>query len=217
MQRVPQVDPADASPEVHAIWEGVETILGRVPNAWRTIVHSPAVARWFLPFQATLHRSGTGSVLDVRIKNLVVLKTSEINRCAYCLAHNHAFGRGLGLTEEQADVLRGDDYRDSPLFDDRQKAAIWWAEEVTNNTAKFNKECFEYVREHFDDAEIVEMTLLIGMFALMNRFNDSLFIDIEPDEETQKIKRTTTLSPDVIFDYTRRMSAGGAEHEESRS
>lgn len=207
MARIDPVDPDQATEDVQRIWKGVETLLGRVPNFFRTLMHSPDVARWFLPFCATLHREGAGSVLELRIKNLVVLKTSETNACAYCVSHNRAFGEGLGLTEEQFEALRTDGYRTVPLFDERERAAIAWAEAVTRNTAKFDKEAWEQVRAHFSDAEIVEMTFLSGMFNLINRFNDSLFVDIEDEESVGRIRKTTHLPRSVVTDYARDMVA----------
>ena len=212
MQRVSPVDPSAASDDVKAIWEGVETLLGRVPNCWRVLAHSPDVARWLLPFCATLHRSGTGSVLDVRIKNLVALETSVTNQCAYCTSHNKSFGLGLGLTEEQVQVIDDGSYLESSLFDDRDKAALWWAEEVTKNTAKFNEDCFQNLKMHFSEPEIVEITLMGGLFALFNRFNDSLFIDIEDQDEVDRIRKTTVLPRAVVHGYAKDMAveAGGS-------
>ena len=59
------------------------------------------------------------------------------------MGHNVELGRALGLTESQIDLLTGDDWRDSDLFSDKEKAAIWWADEVTNLRAKQNKAAFE--------------------------------------------------------------------------
>ncbi len=66
-----------------AIAEGVTAMLGRVPNSYRVLLHSPHVAAMLLPLNATLQREGAGSVLTTRIKEMVVVKTSQINGCAY--------------------------------------------------------------------------------------------------------------------------------------
>lgn len=206
MQRVEPVEEATASDDVQALWKGVDRLLGRVPNCWRVLAHSPDVARWLLPFAATLHRDGTGNFLDVRTKNLVVLETSITNQCAYCTSHNTSFGVGVGLSDEQLEALESKTYRDSPLFTDREKAALWWTEEVTNNTAKFNKECFANLERYYSAPEIVEITLLSGMFAMWNRFNDSLFIDVEPQNEVDLIRKTTYLPKATIHEYAREMA-----------
>jgi len=58
-------------------------MLGRVANLQRILAHSPYVARWLLPFIAAVRQPAAGSVSDVRLRNLAVLKTSTINGCKY--------------------------------------------------------------------------------------------------------------------------------------
>ena len=58
-------------------------MLGRVPNFYRALLHSPHVASLLLPLNAVLQREGAGSVLSTRIKEMVVIKTSQTNGCAY--------------------------------------------------------------------------------------------------------------------------------------
>ncbi len=58
-------------------------MLGRVPNSYRALLHSPHVAAVLLPLNAVLQREGAGSVLSTRLKEMVIIKTSQINGCAY--------------------------------------------------------------------------------------------------------------------------------------
>ena len=64
-------------------------------------------------------------------------------------------GQALGLKDEEFDALQADDYRDSPLFDDREKAVMAWAEAMTLNTAKRDNKVWDDLKKHFSDAEIV--------------------------------------------------------------
>jgi alkylhydroperoxidase family enzyme len=83
MARIPTISDEAASPAVRTYFEGCRRLLGRVPNSARTYAHTPVVARWYLPFLVTLQREGAGSLLDLRTKELAVLKTSMTNGCAY--------------------------------------------------------------------------------------------------------------------------------------
>jgi uncharacterized peroxidase-related enzyme len=204
MQRIKPVDPAEASEQVKELWAGVEELLGRVPNCFYVLAHTPDVATWLLTFCATLHRGGTGSVTDVKLKNLVALETSITNECTYCTSHNRSFGQGLGLSDDQITALEEDTYATVGLFDEREQAVIRWAKAVTENTAKYDKEAFEELRRHCTDAQIVELTLMGGLFALFNRLNDSLFIDLDSAAETDKIRRTTHLPRRKIHEFARR-------------
>lgn len=201
-----RIEPAtpESHPELADMWGDIAETLGRVPNFVATVAHSPAIVRWLVPFVATLHREGTGSVLDARTKNLVILKTSLVNGCEYCVGHNKVMGESLGVTEKYVDAMEKDDYRESDLFDDRDKAVIWWADEVTRNTARYNRECYENLLGFFDEPEIVELTLLSGLFNMVNRFNDSLQVDLEGMESRQGIVKTRQLSERQVTEFVRR-------------
>jgi alkylhydroperoxidase family enzyme len=79
-------------------------------------------------------------------------------------------------------VLSGDDYLKSDLFGEREKAVIHWAELVTWNKARYDGEAFKKLAAHFDNTEIVELTTVAAFRGLMNRFIDSLQIELEGPE-----------------------------------
>ena len=83
----------------------------------------------------------------------------------------------------------------------REKAAVLWAEHVTKNTARSRDDVFEDVCQFFNDAEIVELTMIIAYFNMNNRFIDSLKIPIENDQEVQKIKGSVNLDPNTVRQY----------------
>ena len=70
-------------------------------------------------------------------------------------------GQALGLTDAEFDALQGD-YRASALFTDREKAALAWSEAMTLNTAKRDDAVWLEMRRHFNDAEIVEIVVVVG-------------------------------------------------------
>ena len=123
---------------------------------------------------------------------------SIMNGCDYCYAHNTTLGQAAGITHEQIIAMSSDDYLDSELFSEREKAAILWAEHVTRNTARERGDVYERVKALFNDAEIVELTLICAMFNMINRINDSLEIEIEAQPEIDKIKGTLVIDPERI-------------------
>ncbi|MBI3126541.1 MAG: carboxymuconolactone decarboxylase family protein [Candidatus Tectomicrobia bacterium] len=90
---------------------------------------------------------------------------------------------------------------DSPLLTPREKAAVLWAEHVTRNTARERDDVYEAAREHFSEAELVELTLMAGFFNMFNRFMDSLRIPLESEGEVNKIKRSVRLDPGTVKRY----------------
>lgn len=88
----------------------------------------------------------------------------------------------------------------SDLLTDRQKAAVLWAEHVTRNTARRRDDVFEQVKAQFSEAEIVELTLVCGMFNLFNRLADSLHIDIT-EHDVDLIRSSVRMDPEVVRGY----------------
>lgn len=81
--RIELVDPDDADKRVRILFDAVGAMLGRVPHSYRVLGRSPLVAMMLVPFNAVLQRQGAGSVLPTRLKEMVVIKTSQINGCRY--------------------------------------------------------------------------------------------------------------------------------------
>jgi len=203
MTRIPRINPEDAPKELKEFYDAVTGLIGRVPNAYRTMAHAPFLAMLFLPFQAANQREWPGSRLSGKMKELVVIKTSHINGCKYCFAHNTALGAAAGITHEQVISMSSDDYLKSDLFDKREKAAIEWAEHMTKNTARERDDVYDRIKSLFSDAEIIELSLICGMFNMINRINDTLGLEIEPQPEVDKIKGSLHIDPTKIKNYLR--------------
>jgi len=84
---------------------------------------------------------------------------------------------------------------------------VLWAEHVARNTAMTRDDVFDEVRPHFDDAELVELTAVCGLFAQSNRFQDSLLMPIEEQSEVNKIGLSIQVNTDRLKAYLERMIA----------
>ena len=203
MARIPVINPENAPDELKHFYEAVTGLVGRVPNAYRTMAHAPYLSMLFLPFQAANQREWPGVRMSGKIKEMVIIKTSHINGCEYCYAHNTALGEAAGITHDQVIAISSDDYLTSDLFDARERAAIEWAEHMTKNTAASRDDVYERVAAVYSEAEIVELTLICSMFNMINRFNDSLKLTIENQSEVDKIRGTVHIDPANIKTYLR--------------
>ena len=90
------------------------------------------------------------------------------------------------MTDEELEALMDDSYKTSPLFDDRDRAAIAWSEAMTKNTAQRDAEAWGNMKAHFSDSEIVEISMACAMFNMINRLNDSFCTDLETHEYNKK-------------------------------
>ncbi len=118
-------------------------------------------------------------------------------------------GQALGLTDAEFEALQRDDYRASPLFNEREKAAMWWAESMTLNTAKRDEAVWDEMRRLFSDAEIVEISFASGIFNMVNRLNDSFRTELEPEAYNRKQHGAVNVTRRALDDYACRICDGG--------
>ena len=202
MALLPYVQDDTSSREVQVLFQHCRSLLGRVANAIRVAAHTPRVAQSLVGFMVAALRTEVSGVLDMRIKVLVILKTSTLNGCAYCVGHNTALGRSLGFQEDEIEAI-SQNYQLSDYFSPADKAAIHWAECLTERTYKRHPEVMAQLKLHFNDAQIVEITMVSGFFNFWNRFTDALEIDIESSDSVGNIQRSKTVD---VEDYVKYMS-----------
>jgi alkylhydroperoxidase family enzyme len=151
------------------------------------LAHQPAaLAGWMLPNEA-IRLARVKTDLDyVKIQQLVIIKTSALNRSAYCMSHNVPLGKKVGLSEAQIKAAQAKDYMASPDLDARQKAALRWAEAVTLMQARDDDDAFAAMKRHFTEQQIVELTVFCGMWNYSNRLCEALHVDLErPDKRIE--------------------------------
>ena len=184
MARVSMVPPEAADEETRKVYDAVRRQWGRISNFSRVLAHQPAaLAGWMLPNDAIRLKRLKADPDYVKIQQLVIIKTSALNGSAYCMSHNVPLGRKVGLTAAQIAAAQSDDYAASPALDERQKAAVRWAEAVTSMTARDDEAAFQAMRRHFTEQQIVELTVFCGMWNYSNRLCEALHVDLERPEE----------------------------------
>jgi AhpD family alkylhydroperoxidase len=108
------------------------------------------------------------SDLEPGLLDLVKMRASQINGCAFCLHMHSRDARARGETEERLYLL--DAWRESPLYSARERAALAWTEALTEIAETHAPDdAYEKVRREFGEAELVRLTLAIGMINLWNR------------------------------------------------
>lgn len=184
LARVKMIPPDTTDAETREVYDGVLKQWGRVSNFSQVLAHQPAaLAGWMLPNESIRLKNVKTDPEYVKIQQLVIIKTSALNRSAYCMSHNVPLGKKIGLSEEQIVAAQGGDYMTSLHLDERQKAAVRWAEVVTNMTARDDEAAFAAMKKHFTEKQIVELTVFCGMWNYSNRLCEALHVDLErPDK-----------------------------------
>jgi AhpD family alkylhydroperoxidase len=107
--------------------------------------------------------------LDILLKELVRLRASQINGCAFCLDMHVTDALKAGETQRRLATVAA--WRESPFFSERERAALEWTEALTLVSQTHVPDAvWETVRPHFTDAELMELTALITSINSWNRF-----------------------------------------------
>ena len=107
--------------------------------------------------------------LEQSLIEMVKLRASQINGCAYCVDMHWKDARAVGETEQRLYSLSV--WRETPFYSERERAAFAWTEALTLLPQNdIPDELYEHVREHFDEKEIVDLTTAIIVINGWNRF-----------------------------------------------
>lgn len=169
MPRISRLERSEVSPELVAIYDRYLHARGNVPYFFRTVAHRPEIFKTMIAHMEAVLSTGT---LPTKLKELVVVRTSQLNCTAYCLASHTAISLRLGWTPEHLKALHH--WRDSNLFSDAEKEAIKLAESMTSDSLNYTEQDMAALRRFYSEGEVVELMAAIGLFNYFNRFNNLL-------------------------------------------
>jgi AhpD family alkylhydroperoxidase len=107
--------------------------------------------------------------VDWRLKVLAGLKAATLTNCEFCIDLGSQVARLSGLSDEQ--LLALPRYGDSPLFTDLEKLVLDYATGISRTPVEVPDGLFARLREHFDEAQLVELTSAIALENMRGRFN----------------------------------------------
>ncbi len=126
---------------------------------------SPRTYQAMSALQAAVNDSG----LEHGLLELVKMRASQVNGCAYCLDMHSKDARAAGETEQRLYLL--DAWREAPFYSERERAALAWTEAVTRiGDGHVPDEVYEFARRQFSEEELVKLTLAIVTINGWNRF-----------------------------------------------
>jgi len=169
MSRISRLDHSEVTPDLQTLFDKVFAQRGNVPNMFRVMAHRPEIfATMQAHFGAVLN---TGTV-STKLKELIIVRTSQVNETPYCLASHTILARGLGWSDDQLAHLA--DWSQRIDFTPAEKTALRLAETVTRDAHAVTDEQFAELRSFYSEGEIVELLCAIGLFNYFNRFNNAL-------------------------------------------
>ncbi|MBW7455036.1 carboxymuconolactone decarboxylase family protein [Paenibacillus sepulcri] len=124
----------------------------------------PGSLQTLLQLEGYVKKSG----LDLKLWELIKIRASQINGCAYCLDMHTKDARAMGETEQRLYLLNA--WREAPFYTEAERAALALTEAVTKiSEAGVPQELYEQVRKHFDEGEFVNLIMAINAINCWNR------------------------------------------------
>lgn len=175
MARVSLIEP-EQHPELEPLISKIRSgRRGTVINVYKLLLHSPGLAEVWLDL---VNAARWKTQLDDRLREIVIIRVGYLNRCAYVVKqHVPMHSEPAGLRKEECDALA--DWRGTPFFSERERAALAYADAMTRDI-DVPDAVHEELRKHFNERQIVELTVLIGTYNMHTRVGQALKIDPEP-------------------------------------
>ena len=175
MARVRSIPSSELPPDEAAIYERFAAAYGPFRNQVAVFAHVPAAVRHLMPLLMELREAAT---LPKRYLEIAIVVVSKLNECDYCVAHHKPFLAVEGISPAGIDRLLD---ADNPELDAIDRLVVAYARIAWETPNRVPEKLFRQLREHFSEAQIVELTLRITLCGFFNRFNDALQIEEEAE------------------------------------
>ncbi|MDR7101165.1 carboxymuconolactone decarboxylase family protein [Croceicoccus sp. BE223] len=149
-----------------AMWDGADALHGDTTFV-EVMANSPQTLRWYIDrFYGELFHSGR---LDRKLVELVRLRLANVHGCAFCNRADRIAALEAGLGEAEVDAIG--DYANGP-YSPAQKAALQLADVMvlTNPAGSVDKPLYDRLRNHFSDAELVELGMIMAVLTGVAKF-----------------------------------------------
>ncbi len=176
MARVRSIPSTELPADLAGIYERFAAGYGPFRNQVAVFAHVPAALRHLMSMLMELRAAAT---LPKRYLELAIVTVSKLNECDYCVAHHKPFLATEGISPASADKVLN--YAEHPEFDAVDRLVVEYAIAAWKDPHRLRDRLFDRLREHFSEAQIVELTLRITLCGFFNKFNDTLQIEQESE------------------------------------
>ena len=152
----------------------VEASMGFVPNSFLTMARWPELLKSFAGMAGLILSGGS---VEPGLKQLVAFVSSASSGCRYCQAHTSHSATHRGVSEKK--IAAAFEFETSDLFSEAERCALRLAAHAGMNPNATESAHFAALKEHFNEAEIVEIVGVISLFGFLNRWNDTLATELE--------------------------------------
>ena len=167
--------PREATAGLNEILRASEGRMGFVPNSQLIMARRPEILRAFAQLGQAIN--GPSSTIDSQLRNMVSQMASRAAGCGYCMAHTAHTAERVGVPTEKENALW--EYETSPLFSPAERAALRVAQGAAQVPNAVTDTDFAELKNHYSEAQIVDIVAVIALFGFLNRFNDTMATELE--------------------------------------
>lgn len=173
--RIPLLERDEVTPEIANVYDALLATRGVVPNMFKTLAHTPALALATAGYLKALLSDGD---LPGYYKELIATRLSVLNQSDYAIAAHALSARQKGATDEQINAAKSD-YVSGSLTH-AQQLGLRCADKMHSSARDLDDALFAQLKQHFTDPQIVELIATAAAFELFPRFVDALRLPTTP-------------------------------------
>lgn len=170
--RVPLVERDEAAADVQPLYDKLLLDRGVVPNMFKALSNVPGLPQGVAAFLKPLLSDGA---LKGWYKELISIRIGSLNDCEYCVSAHRYSAKQKGASAEQIGSV--DSFEAGP-FTEREKAGFRYAELLHESGHEVDDAAYAAVSEHFNAAELIELTMVAAAFEMFPRFITALRIPV---------------------------------------
>ncbi|TAK36062.1 MAG: carboxymuconolactone decarboxylase family protein [Chloroflexota bacterium] len=178
MARIPFVQQETASPEVAVLFAKMKANGAPPQNMWKMAAHVPSALPHFVKMGRALL---TETRLAPRLREMAIVRQAEIVGCEYERKAHAAFGREVGMVDEQIAGIR--DWKCSDAFDEVERAVLRFTDEAVKDVG-VSDATFDALAKHLDPDMMVELALTIGFYGMIARLLMPFQVELDDDALT---------------------------------
>ncbi len=173
--RIPLLERDQVTPEVANVYDALQKARGVVPNMFKTLAHTPALALATAGYLKALLSDGA---LPGWYKELIATHVAVLLGSHYAVSAHSLSAQQKGATDDQIEAVKTD--FDRGRFTEAQKLGLRCAERIHRSASEIDDGFFANLKQMFNDQQIIELVATASVFEFFPRFVDALRIPITP-------------------------------------
>lgn len=176
MAQLPYIEPEDADAVTKQVYDKAEARFEMVLNIFKITGNAPEIGEkmWEIFFE--ILKDGQ---VDWVTKELLILKSTKMGDCLYCVTQHEAVSSRLGVSKGKQEDIVGVEYQNSPHYSENEVAILDLCSHVVLNPEGIPADVWERVKKHYDDGQVIEILATIGAYLQVSKFGDAMGVELE--------------------------------------